>query len=223
VQLVVLPGMDGGAELSRECRAILAADFEVHPVEYPHQRLTIGSLAGYVCEQTATLNTPVLLAESFSGPVAVEAMHRYPERFAMGVLACTFVVAPRSHRFRPFVQAPFLGRPPPRWALRRWMVGADASDESVTSVHDAIARVPAEVMADRVRQVLSVDVRETLATLEVPVISIRAQHDRLVRPTSAPEAHAELRAVSIDAPHLALHARPAESARVIREVIFGTS
>ena len=97
------------------------------------------------------------------------------------------------------------------------MVGRDASDDSVSAVHDAIARVPGRVMADRIRQVLRVDVRDALAHLQVPVVSLRARHDRLVRASSAPEAHATIPSLTLDAPHLALHARPVESARAIRE------
>ncbi len=217
MQLVVLPGMDGGADLSRECRRLLAEDFAVHAVEYPNEALSTAELGDLVLDSVDGLTAPVLIAESFSGPVAIETLRRQPERFAAAVLVCTFVVPPRSSAWRAFVRAPVFSRPPPRWAIRRWMVGAEAPDASVDEVRAAIARVAPSVMAARVRSVLSVDARAALAEVTSPLLGIRARHDRLVDPKSCPEAHAELETATIDAPHLALHTRPSECAAVIRD------
>lgn len=208
--------MDGGSELSRECRELLANDFDVDALEYPNESLSIDELAGWVLDRTPHPR-PVLIAESFSGSIAIEVLRRAPGRFAAAVLAFSFVLPPRSAAWRPFVRSPVFARPPPRWAIRRWMVGADAPESSISAVHDAIARVPGSVMANRVRAALATDARSTLAQLVVPLLSIRASSDWLVDPRSAPEAHAELPSLTIEGPHLGLHARPEESAAAIRE------
>lgn len=217
MELVILPGMDGGAELSRECRRLLTSDFGVHALEYPNELLSPDLLVEHVLGAVRGAARPVLVAESFSGPIAIEALRRAPGRFAGAVLACTFVRPPRSPAWRGFVRSPAFVRPPPGWAIRRWMVGADAPDDSVREVRAAIARVPPAVMAARVRSALSVDARAALAELTLPLLSVRAERDRLVDARSAPEAHVGLATEAVDAPHLALHARPVESAAVIRD------
>lgn len=215
MHLVVLPGMDGASELSSEFRALMETEFAVHAVDYPNEPLSIDALAELVLRHVENFPEPVLIAESFSGPVAIEALHRM-ERFVAGVLVCSFVVPPRSSRWRPLVRSPMFKRPPPRWAIRRWMVGHDASEQSVSAVHDAIARVPPKVMASRVRAVLAMDSRRALSKVTVPLLAIRASNDRLVDPESAPEAHKEMATTEIGGPHLALHCRPEASAAAVR-------
>jgi len=208
--------MDGGSELSCEFRTLIETDFAVHAVDYPNEPLSIDELAEFVLHQVENLPEPVLIAESFSGPVAIEALRRV-DRFVAGVLVCSFVVPPRSSRWRPLLRSPIFKRPPPRWAIRRWMVGADASEHSVGAVHDAIGRVPAAIMAHRARAILAIDSRPALSKLTVPLLAIRARKDRLVDPQSAPEAHAEMVATAeIGGPHLALHCRPEASAAAVR-------
>lgn len=209
--------MDGGADLSRECVRRLAESFDVRAVEYPNEALSTERLADFVMERLEGLDRPVLVAESFSGPVAIELLRRHPASFAAGVVACSFVLPPLSRGWRPFVRAPLFARPPPRWAIRRRMVGTNAPEGSVREVQRAIAKTSPAVMAARVRSVLSVDARAALAEVTTPLLSIRARYDRLVDRRSAPEAHAELPTVTIDAPHLAFHVRGEECAIAIRD------
>jgi len=216
MQLVVLPGMDGGSHLSRECRSQLAKDYPVRAIEYPDETLPTDELADLVLERIGDLSDVVLIGESFSGPVAIEAIRRDSGRFAGLVLAFSFVRPPVSPGWRPFVHSALFRRPPPAWAVRRWMAGPDASEDSVREIRAAIGQAGPAVIAGRVRTRLEVDACASLGDVSVPVLSLRAQRDRLVDARSAPEAHVEVDAVTIDAPHLGLHARPVASARAIR-------
>ncbi|MFZ5476785.1 MAG: alpha/beta hydrolase, partial [Myxococcota bacterium] len=90
--------------------------------------------------------------------------------------------------------------PPPARVVRALLVGEDAGDALVAAVQAAIARVSPDVLAHRVGEILSVDVREVPA---VPVLILRAAGDRLV---PADALAVEGRAVTLAGPHLVLQA-----------------
>jgi pimeloyl-ACP methyl ester carboxylesterase len=82
-----------------------------------------------------------------------------------------------------------------------------------------VSAVSPEVMAYRLAAISRVDERETLRSLQVPVMTLRARHDRLLSSRDT----AKLRAVvpngvhlDLDGPHLLLQMRPYECAALLR-------
>ena len=93
--------------------------------------------------------------------------------------------------------------------LQFFMTGGNR--ELALSVQRAIARVPGDVIADRVASVLQVKVHKELATFSRPLLCLRATRDRLVRRRStevirATKPQAEF--VDVDGPHLLLQSNP---------------
>lgn len=217
----MLPGMDGGASLSREFRSELEVDHEVVAVEYPPTepwgyRRAEEHVRG-VLEARGAVPT-ALVAESYSGPVAIRIGAAPPACLRRLVLVATFVTPPV---WSPVVRSlgPLLARlRPPAFAVRRLMVGPDAPRRLVDEVRAATALPSPATMRRRFRELASIDERARLASLEVPALLLRAARDRLVPARCAPSHHApSLPLVEIDGPHLLLGARPAEAARAIRE------
>jgi pimeloyl-ACP methyl ester carboxylesterase len=157
----------------------------------------------------------VIIAESFSGPLAVAVAERRP--VAAFVFCNSFVVAPRAWTFR-WLASPLLFRlPMPGFVLRRYMVGAGADETLVREVSEAVAAVPAAVLASRLRSVLSLDVTDAFGRCIAPTLYVRGTEDRLV-PESASRRMAAVRPISIvpvPGPHLLLQANPAGAWRAI--------
>jgi hypothetical protein len=124
-------------------------------------------------------------------------------------LIASFAVAPMRARWL----APFAGlgpRVPPRFVIRAAMLGGERHPAIEDALVAAITAVSPRAMRDRIREVAHVDVRTTLARLEVPVTWIDAGRDHLLG--ARPKGQ-----IVIDGPHLLAQTRPNEVADAIRK------
>ncbi len=205
---ILLPGLDGTGELFEEFVARAPAGCPVRVLGLPNERAL-----GY--EQIAEAILPLLpaspfalIAESFSGPLAVLLANR--SAHVRGVVLCaTFVQSPVPH-FVGRLAGLFRGNPAPLWATRLIMAGGDR--ELAGALRRSLVSVSPAAIEARIEAVLGVDVRAELARLSQPLLCLRATRDRLV-PASAT---ATIRAVKpnaefadVNAPHLILQANPA--------------
>jgi pimeloyl-ACP methyl ester carboxylesterase len=156
----------------------------------------------------------LLLAESFSGPVAVRLAAERPRGLVALVLAATFLHRPLNpllHPVRGLVGARLFGVPMPAALVRHFMAGDDAPEGIVRAVQRAIAAVPAAVLAHRSAEALRVDVREALAAVAAPILFLVPTRDRLIR-TDAYEDVVAVRpdadVAFIDGPHMILQRCP---------------
>ena len=162
-----------------------------------------------------------IVAESFSGPIAIRIAAAAPPGLRALVLVASFGRSPlpRSLGWLAGAAKPALFRVrPPEAALRALLLGQDAPAALVDEVVRAVGRVPPEVLARRLREVSEVDVEAALASIRVPVLYLAGSRDRLVGGRGAARLAERLpgmETVTLDAPHLVLQARPAESASVI--------
>jgi pimeloyl-ACP methyl ester carboxylesterase len=155
-----------------------------------------------------------LIAESFSGPLALMIAARCP-RVAAVVLCASFIESPLTIPFRR-PPAFLWNRPPPLALLQLLLTGG--SRALAESVQRAIASVPANVIAHRVASVLHVNVRNELESLSRPLLCLRATRDRIVRARSierirALKPHAEF--ADVEGPHLLLQSNPIAAWRLI--------
>lgn len=224
---LLLPGIDGGGRLFGPLLAAGPRAFAPEVVSYPLDRpLGYDDLVALVRERLPR-GRFVLLAESFSGPVAVRLAAERPAGLAALVLAATFLHRPLNpllHPARGLVGARLFGVPMPAAVIRHFMAGSDAPRAIVADVQAAVAAVSAEVMAHRAAEALRVDAREDFARLEAPVLWLAPSRDRLVR-TDAYEEVLDLRpdaeVATIDAPHMVLQRCPHASLARIEEFLAG--
>lgn len=215
-RLLLLPGMEGTGELFGPFVSEVSSWATAQIVRYPPQEcLTVEQLVDRI-----ELDAPVtVIAESFSGAVGIRLAARHPALVLRLVLVSSFVTPPAgSGVLRLFGTLPYR-LAPPRWAVRTWLAGPDASDDLVTQVRHSLSQVSPEVLACRLAAISRIDERATLRGLQVPVLTIAARQDRLV----AARDTVELRSCApggqhfdLDGPHLVLQARPRESAALLR-------
>jgi len=212
---LLLPGLDGSGELFAPLLAAGPRAFEPRVLALPSDApRSYDEYLALLVEALPRRGRFALLAESFSGPLAVRLAARRPPGLVGLVLAATFLHRPLSPWLAPL--SPLLGAPlfslpllPP--TIRLLLCGRDAPDAVVAAIQAAVAAVPAAVLAERVRQALAVDVRQALADTRVPLLYLGPTGDRLLRTDVAPEvlaARPDAETALLPGPHTILQVRP---------------
>ena len=211
---ILLPGLDGSGRLFAPLLAARPRGLDPAPLSFPANRaLGYDELADLVRPQLPR-GRFVLLAESFSGPLAVRLAAERPRGLAALVLAATFLHHPLDgflHPVRGLVGTELFTLPMPAAAIRHFMAGPDAPDAVVAEVQRSVAAVQPNVLAHRSAEALRVDARGALAGVEVPILFLAPTRDRLIRrdaheDVSAIRPDAEI--VPIEAPHMVLQRCP---------------
>jgi pimeloyl-[acyl-carrier protein] methyl ester esterase len=221
--------MDGNGDLFAPFLKALPPEVDTRVIRYPgDQVLSYGELGPMVAEQLPTDGAFVLLAESYSGPLAVQLAAAGPAGLRGLVLCATFLTRPVSGWKRlagMLIRAPVMAVLPPAWALRRFLLGPQAPDALVHQLRDAIRSVESRVLTQRMREALVIDVREDFRRVGVPTLCIRAEFDWLIdaRTNEVMKALNPLVEIcSMAAPHLVLQTRPEEAAAVVLDFIRRT-
>jgi len=209
MNVIVLPGLDGTGDLLVPFANVSGARIVSYP---PDRELTFDEYVALAAREVD--RDTILVAESFSGPVAV--------RIAAGkevralVLVSSFVTPPLPRLLRALPLATLARIQAPDWLLSYWMLSPYATKESVRAFREAIGRVEPRVLASRMRIALSVDERETLKRITAPVLNLRGTRDRLVftRPPAG-----EL--VRIEGPHALLYTQPLPAWNTIARRLAG--
>jgi pimeloyl-ACP methyl ester carboxylesterase len=166
----------------------------------------------------------VLVAESFSGPLALRIAARRPPGLAAIVLCASFITNPvwgLPSWMAPLAR-PWLFRLLPRFVQTWALLGNHPSPALRQLFWRAQARVRPEVLAARARAILAVDAAADLRACEVPIFYLRGTRDRVVSEASLRalvSARPEIRVRDIDAPHLVLQAAPEACLAAIREAL----
>jgi pimeloyl-ACP methyl ester carboxylesterase len=215
--IVLLPGMDGSGTQFCDFIASLPSDATPLVIAYPPDRvLGYPELEALVRAALPADSPFFLIAESFSGPIAIALAASRPSGLCGVVLVCTFArnpVAIPSWLHPLFCLIPV-------WLLPNRMAAALLLGQSATPatrarLSSAIAHVKPAVWRSRLKSALAVDVTVRLRDISVPVLYIRAKYDRIV-PRAASELIArylpKLKVIELDGPHFMLQAKPAESA-----------
>ena len=226
-QLVLMPGMDGSGELFRGLTAQLPAEMQAQVLRYPaEQWLSYEGLAALVRPELPLDVPVVLVAESYSSPLAILLAAEAAENLVGIVLCSGFATSPLKGWRRTFCMR-FAGEMSrfsmPSFMVRWLLLGDEAPKELVDVFREAVDWVLPQVLAARVRQVLSTDVLAELQRVKAPILYLQGTEDRLLNQECLLEARAVMpgRTVAIRAPHMLLQSEPMACAEVIAEFVRG--
>src|SRR5581483_5847799 len=183
VKIVLLPGLDGTGVLFRPFLEHLPAELSPIVVSYPPDRqLGYSDLLPIVLEMLPRDEPFVLLAESFGGPLALMAAATQPTRLRAVVLSATFIQNPTVLRFpwlAPIIR-PFAFRHYSQFTAVKALLGRYSTPELRALTKEAIGAVQPEVIAHRVRSVVTVNVEKELLECPVPILYLRGNRDLVV-------------------------------------------
>jgi pimeloyl-[acyl-carrier protein] methyl ester esterase len=219
-----MPGLDGSGRLLAPLVPLLEPHFELVFVTYPD----LDTFTDYVdCAQNQLPATPgfSLLAESFSGPVAVALMAQQPDHFGPSVLAATFARSPLATLTRMANQIPeqmFSIGALSEFFLGPHEIGEEDPSETQPLPLNVTEQLDGNLLKHRISVLSRIDVSALLPGIEVPILYLRAMRDGVVSESDAQliqEYLPNVHRVDIDAPHLLLQSRPQQCAELIVEHI----
>jgi len=222
--IVLLPGMDGTGEFFHPFLSAAKDEFRTIIVRYPTDRaLAYSQLVSFVASHLPNDAPFVLLAESFSGPVAISLAAGKPDGLVGLILCATFAQNPRP-RLRFLV--PLLELIPLRWlpdpVLTLLFFGRFATPALVGELKQILAKVDDAVLHQRLRALLDVDVTDELKRIDMPSLYITAREDRLI-PSKATRPFQQLspkwQITEITGPHLLMQSVPRDVVRAVRNFL----
>jgi len=227
-RLVLLPGMHGTGELFSEFMRMMPEPKHIEAPHYPTGTSpSYNQLQAMVECIAPTSEDFVLLAESYSTPLAIQYAATNPPNLRALIICAGFATSPVRgwRKFLASLIAPLVFRLPlPRIAVSHFLVGPDAPESLHSAVHAAIRSAKPTVLIARLRQVLAVDTRGALEKIEAPILFIHALQDRLVGPSCLEEMlgiKPQIEVAHIDGPHLILQREPQQAADIVARFILG--
>lgn len=226
--LVLLPGLDGTGELFADFVAALPQSWTATTVAYPTDRfLPYMGLRPFVTAAVPQSERFVLVAESFSTPLAVWYAATKPRNLDAVVICAGFVGSP-VHGWSGIVKAmlkPWLFRlRPPRFMIEYFLLGRNAPPELLKKLRRTLHTVGPDVLSGRVREALHCDARDDLRRTTVPLLYLDATYDRLLSSSCKKEfshLRPDIQFGSIPAPHFLLQREPQKAATVVMAFIKG--
>ena len=221
-QVVLLPGMDGTGELFADFIAAVSGEFETKVVRYSTDICqSYLELAGLI-RAGAPADAPfVLVAESFSSPLAIYYAAMKPSNLKGLVLCAGFASTPVRgwKRLVVSILAPIAFRfMLPNFVCKLLLIGPDAPASLVAAVRSAVSSVRPDVLWVRLRTLLACDFRADLAQVDLPILYVQAEQDRLVDASCLREIlriKPETSVIAIPGPHLLLQKEPVQMAKIV--------
>ena len=217
--IVFLPGFDGDASLRSDFVHALGRQHEVHAVSYP--RRCLGTLDGYREHAMASIPVdcrPVLIAESFSSLVAARWAAVDP-RVRGVVLVGGFSRNPVGWAARAGALVPAIVKAGPTfWTALTGTLGSELRRRWSRGFSGAMARLPAAVVAERLRLIAEEDTAGALRTLCVPLLVVQFQGDDVIGPGARDHLETvchNAQVLHLPGPHFALEVLPQECAEAI--------
>ncbi len=224
VTLVLLPGLDGTGLLFADFIEALGPTVNVIVVSYPpDQPLSYEQLEPLVRSFLPSDRPFYLLAESFSGPLAISIAASSPEGLLGLILSCSFarnplpLLAPIRFAIAAFPVAAI-----PVAMISFFVLGRYASRTHHEALRTSLALVTPSVLRARAHAALAVDVSGLLHRIKIPTLYLRASEDRVI-PKSSSVLIASLMPnvmmMEFTAPHFLLQVVPALAASTVAEFI----
>ena len=215
MKLVLLPGSDGTGRLFEPFLASMPSGVEVAVVAYPKHLYAIDDLARYALDAVGAAPC-VLVAESYSGPVAIRMLALCPALFRGVVLCATFVSCPRPGLAKLASLIPariFLLTGRIRFLARCFCFGFDSSKPILDLFDDVMARLPAQTLKGRLAVLASLALVVPPEDTGVPFFYLSPSNDRLIPSTAQTELKSVIKpskVARIDGPHFLLQVKPLE-------------
>jgi len=215
MKVIILPGMDGTGKLLKPfADALLEHGVASTIMSYPsHLAQSYQTLMDEIIAPALPKREEfVLLAESYSGPMAIALAQQKPPGLKGLVLVVTFAEPPDSILLAFTKLLPMksiLSLPVPCWMAHRLMLGKREPRGDHQIFCQVVREMRPEVIADRIENVRRIRLDKN--PIQLPAIYIRALEDPLLPSNAVEGVRAlipDLRVHEIPGPHLVLDTSP---------------
>lgn len=217
MKIVILPGLNGTGALVSEVEALLSLHHSVISMQYPTDLHRYDDINAWILNKLP-VGDFIMVAESFSGPLAIMIAKNEPVGLKGIVFVATFARAPRK---LPIFLTYILEVMPIKSRLltgiaQPFLMGRWSTKSFTKKFRKALKPIPTSTIARRLREVLKVNVTEKLDELNLPMIYLSPTDDRLV-PTKMSQDFGTVatNVIILDGPHFLLQAEHKASAKQI--------
>lgn len=222
MKIILLPGLDGTGQLFQWLIPHLdGMDVRVEslPDEGPQD---YASLTALLAERLPKDEPFVLLAESFSSPIAVQLAQQNSNIQAV-IFVAGFLSKPRRLSLR--LAKRYLGkkqllRPWVKWLSARWIFKKQASHDVLAAFYDCLHKLDNKTLRARLTSISRL--KPHPVKLQQPCLYLRPHMDVLVTHNTLAEfvqTCPKLQVMGFDAPHFILQTQSHSAAQRIREFI----
>ncbi len=180
INLVLLPGLDGTGLLFKPLLECLPSHFKITVISYPkHEFLTLDQQIHHI-QNLLPQQAFYLLAESYSGSVAIR-MASQAKAPILGLILCsTFANNPRPSLQRTYPFLPFIPFQLFSTQLLSRLLFRRPNLKLVNLLHQALQDIPNAVLQKRFQAVIRNNSTEYLSLIKTPTLILQASDDWLV-------------------------------------------
>lgn len=227
--LILMPGLDGTGLSFEPLLKFIPDAINITVVRYPTDKLLSFKETVECAAAQVTPGPPrIVIAESFSGPVAVQMIASGRIQAKALVLCATFAKSPYSVIWpvARFLRLSLLVRPEMPALFFKIILGDNKLIASLGPLWKKVhADVPARGMDHRLGIINRVDVTKWLTKLSLPCLYLQATDDRVVSSSCLTDFKRRIPNLvikRIKAPHFILQARPQACLEAIEQFIVET-
>ena len=208
--VILLPGLHGTAELWTPFISVAPGWARLFPVSLaPFGSQDYVELASRISPSLQEPRRCVIVAESFSGPLAIYLTPTLRREIALLVLSCTFVLPPFGSIGR-LVPWQVIARMPLSTKGVEWFLTGGEKTLS-RAIVKTVKRLPPQVVAARFRAISRVNAAKAFRQLSCPILLIRAKQDRVVSRSShlfMGNLQPKAALAEVEGPHTLLQVKP---------------
>lgn len=225
MKIIILPGLDGTGLMLKEFSEEISHFYDTEILTYPLDvALSYDELAETIFSQLPQNEDYIILAESYAGPLAIKIASQKPSGLIAIIFAASFAKKPNNipYLLTPLINiAPFSSKTLTRMA-RPITFGRWGNAELDKLTYEAINTVNRNVLIKHVYDIMKVDTIETLKTIDIAMLYILPDSDKLVHQDSAKlmvAANPQISIIDIEGPHFILQSKPSECVNIIDNFI----
>jgi pimeloyl-[acyl-carrier protein] methyl ester esterase len=225
-RIVLLPGLDGTGRMFEPFLKIIRPPILPLVVRFPRDRpQNYQQLLHHIREEVPWDEPYVLVAESFSSPLALYFAQSQWEDIQAVILCSGFVRNPLSEMQRliySMLPKRIMKKSPPLSALRSLMLGGDSPAYLNDLFKSSMEYVLPDVIASRIDLALNTDASTALQECKRPVHYLQASHDNLIGRRGWEQIshlRSDCTCMEIEGPHLLIQSRPLEVLAAIEQFL----
>ncbi len=218
MKILLLPGLDGTGELFGPLADLLPTEIDLIVIKYPMDEcMSYRELTEYVIKQIPCERF-ILVAESFSGPIAYQIATMRPENLQSVIFVATFIESPRRFLLKLSELLPrkfLLSVKMPKFLCKAFMLG-NVGNEMIDKFQKVIRLVSTDVLDFRLREISKLNI--SIKPTNTKATYINASNDRLVPKRCIKrftKAFNDINIVEVVGPHFILQNNPLACSRII--------